>query len=47
MFYIYNDLTNMSCLQMIREKQEKEGEKKKVFPQQIIKYHGRLVSECV
>ena len=32
MFYIYNDLTNMSCLQMIRDKQEKEGEKKKVFP---------------
>ena len=38
MFYIYNDLTNMLYLQMIREKQEKEGEKKKVFPQQI-KYH--------
>ena len=47
MFYLYIDLTNMSCLQMLREKREKEGEKKKVFPQQIIKYHGRLVSAWV
>ena len=30
---------------MIREKREKEGEKKKVFPQQIIKYPNHLILE--